>query len=123
MPLTAKGEKIKSAMEEHYGKEKGEAVFYASENKGNITGITKGDRMPCSPEAMKKAHKVLDSMLVRFDAIFKRRYPDAFEEARHPRNAGGVFTTGEGEEAKEDDDNEFDDTQDDPGNLGKKNAS
>jgi hypothetical protein len=67
--------------------------------------------MPCSPEQMKK----LDAMI---DSAFK----DAFEEAHHPRNAGGVFTTGEGEEAKEDS-KKKQDTQDEPGNLGKKNAS
>jgi len=36
MPLTKKGKKIKRAMEEQYGKEKGEQVFYASQNKGKI---------------------------------------------------------------------------------------
>lgn len=39
MPLTAKGEKIWSAMLEQYGKEKGQKVFYASENKGTIKGV------------------------------------------------------------------------------------
>jgi len=41
MPLTEKGRKIKTAMLKHYGKEKGERVFYASENKGTIKGIVK----------------------------------------------------------------------------------
>lgn len=39
MPLTAKGETIKANMEEQYGKEKGEHVFYAAKNKGTITGV------------------------------------------------------------------------------------
>jgi hypothetical protein len=39
MPLTNKGEKIKRAMEKEYGKENGERVFYASANKGTITGV------------------------------------------------------------------------------------
>ena len=38
MPLTKKGKDIKAAMEKEYGKEKGEEVFYASQNKGKITG-------------------------------------------------------------------------------------
>jgi hypothetical protein len=38
MPLTKKGKKIKQAMQAQYGKEKGEDVFYASQNKGTITG-------------------------------------------------------------------------------------
>jgi len=41
MPLTKKGKKIKKAMEEQYGKEKGKKVFYATENKGKIKGVTK----------------------------------------------------------------------------------
>jgi hypothetical protein len=39
MPLTAKGEEIKSAMEKTYGKEKAERVLYASKNAGTISGI------------------------------------------------------------------------------------
>jgi len=38
-PLTAKGEKIKSAMEDQYGSKKGEQVFYASRNAGKIKGV------------------------------------------------------------------------------------
>jgi hypothetical protein len=41
MPLTEKGNKIKSAMQEQYGEKKGEEVFYASKNKGTITGVDK----------------------------------------------------------------------------------
>ena len=41
MPLNTKGRKIKEAMEKEYGKEKGKKVFYASENKGTIKGVTK----------------------------------------------------------------------------------
>ena len=41
MPLNAKGRKIKANMEKEYGKQKGDRVFYASENKGTIKGVTK----------------------------------------------------------------------------------
>jgi hypothetical protein len=41
MPLTTKGKKIKAAMQKQYGKERGERVFYASENKGTIKGVAK----------------------------------------------------------------------------------
>jgi hypothetical protein len=41
VPLTKKGKKIKPAMEKEYGKEKGEEVFYASQNKGTIKGTHK----------------------------------------------------------------------------------
>lgn len=39
MPLTKKGKKIKSAMKKEYGAKKGDRVFYASRNKGTITGV------------------------------------------------------------------------------------
>ncbi len=41
MPLSEKGTKIKKAMAQQYGAKKGEQVFYASANKGVITGIEK----------------------------------------------------------------------------------
>ena len=41
MPVTKKGEKIKKAMQKQYGKERGERVFYAAENKGTIKGVAK----------------------------------------------------------------------------------
>lgn len=50
MPLTKKGSKIKEAMEKEYGEEKGEKVFYASQNKGVITGTHKA-------KALKKKQK------------------------------------------------------------------
>jgi hypothetical protein len=39
MPLTSKGKKIKAAMTEQYGAEKAKRVFYASRNKGTISGV------------------------------------------------------------------------------------
>jgi hypothetical protein len=39
MPLTKKGIKIMRAMKRKYGKKKGKSVFYASSNKGTITGV------------------------------------------------------------------------------------
>jgi hypothetical protein len=39
MPLTTKGEKIKESMQSEYGPDKGEQVFYASKNKGTISGV------------------------------------------------------------------------------------
>jgi hypothetical protein len=41
MPLTAKGKKVKRAMEERYGKERGTRVFYATERKGSVKGLAK----------------------------------------------------------------------------------
>lgn len=46
MPLNAKGEKIKSAMEETYGSEKkAKSVLYASKNKGTISNIDQVPRL------------------------------------------------------------------------------
>jgi hypothetical protein len=45
MPLTTKGNKIMSAMKKKYGEGKGEKVFYASENKGTISGVHKTGRL------------------------------------------------------------------------------
>ena len=42
MPLTKKGKKIKSAMTKEYGAKKGEQIFYASKNKGTISGVDRG---------------------------------------------------------------------------------
>lgn len=39
MPKTKKGIKIMKAMKAQYGKKKGERVFWASKNKGKITGV------------------------------------------------------------------------------------
>ena len=44
MPKTKKGKKIMKAMEKTYGKKEGEKVFYASANKGTITGVHKGKK-------------------------------------------------------------------------------
>ena len=41
MPLAKKGQKILRNMKRQYGPKKGEQVFYASQNKGTITGTHK----------------------------------------------------------------------------------
>lgn len=47
MPLTLKGRKILRQMQKEYGAAKGEAVFYASRNKGRITDVDLPDaRVP-----------------------------------------------------------------------------
>lgn len=44
MPLTKKGQKIMKSMKKSYGAKKGEKVFYASRNKGKISGVEKGSK-------------------------------------------------------------------------------
>ena len=53
MPLTSKGSKILGHMEKEYGEKKGKSVFYASKNKGVISGVEKGSR----EKAIKKLKK------------------------------------------------------------------
>lgn len=64
MPETAKGRKIKSAMKKEYGSKKGESVFYASQNKGTITGThkkrAKAGKRRDHPERMAKMYGNLD---------------------------------------------------------------
>lgn len=43
MPLTTKGKKIMANMKKEYGKD-AERVFYASRNKGRITGVDRGSQ-------------------------------------------------------------------------------
>ena len=45
MPLTTKGKTILTAMREKYGP-RAEQVFYASRNKGTITGVDKSRPKP-----------------------------------------------------------------------------
>jgi hypothetical protein len=54
MPLTAKGKKIKSAMAKSYGKKLGEKVFYATENKNTVKGITTKANSTPPKQRMKK---------------------------------------------------------------------
>jgi hypothetical protein len=91
VPLTEKGEKIKGSMERQYGKEKGEQVFYASKNKGKISGVddahlnthpgkdikpddnqhmgfSKGEAAP-----VEKLVQACDSLIARMDAFESRR--------------------------------------------------
>lgn len=44
MPLTKKGKEILTSMQEEYGEEKGNQVFYASVNAGTITGAERKRR-------------------------------------------------------------------------------
>lgn len=41
MPLTPKGRTILTAMRNRYGDKKGKSVFYASINKGKLSGVEK----------------------------------------------------------------------------------
>jgi hypothetical protein len=42
MPISKAGQKIMANLKKQYGEKKGEGVFYAMENKGEIPGMKKG---------------------------------------------------------------------------------
>jgi len=52
MPLTDKGRKIMASMKKEYG-DKGKEVFYASKNKGSISGVDKKKHMAMAMRAAK----------------------------------------------------------------------
>lgn len=54
MPLTKKGKKIMKSMKSEYGKKEGKKVFYASRNKGTISGVDKASVMDAIHKKMKK---------------------------------------------------------------------
>lgn len=72
MPLTTKGEKIKRNMEKEYGKDKGEEVFYASQNKGTIKGThKKGDTMDKFAEGFMERMGMLGVPQAQAEAMLK----------------------------------------------------
>jgi hypothetical protein len=75
MPLTGKGEEIKSALEKEYGKEKGERVLYAGKNKGTFTGIDS------VAEALDAVADACEQLNRRVDAYCARRADAARDDA------------------------------------------
>lgn len=63
MPLTDKGSKIMANMKKEYGDERGESVFYASKNKGTISGV----------ESLEQAKQVRENLIRRFARRLKRQ--------------------------------------------------
>ena len=59
MPLSKAGKKIKKNLEEQYGKKKGEQVFYAMENKGEIPGMMGKKKMGYAKGGMNAGMKAL----------------------------------------------------------------
>jgi len=78
MPLTEKGEEIMSSMKKEYGAEKGEQVFYASANKGTITGV----HHDAIPEASAARSGTGNPQM----AQQQNATPDAIPEAAAPRS-------------------------------------
>lgn len=67
MPLTPKGKEIMAAMKSEYGPKKGEQVFYASKNKGTISGVEKHVKGPKWP---KMKNTVVDRATCTYPDMF-----------------------------------------------------
>ena len=108
MPLTEKGQEIKANMQKEYGKEKGERVFYASKNKGTITGVDNevvpnenittpvSNTMPPAMPDVSDAFRQRDARLpkgLRLDAI-KRGGTPGLRDAVGASSTVGGHTTG-----------------------------
>lgn len=68
MPLTAKGQEILANMEKQYGQKKGKEVFYASKNKGTISGVDSAKEDATLADAAK-----LDALVKACDAYDGKR--------------------------------------------------
>jgi len=81
MPLTAKGEEIKSALQKEYGEKKGEQVLYAGKNKGTFTGIDddgpagagSGDLPHLDAEKIGRIMDAVSQLAHRFDSMCDRK--------------------------------------------------
>jgi hypothetical protein len=90
MPLSAKGEVLKSALTKEYGKEKGERVLYAGANSGTFTGIDSfndacsslKDDCTAMMDACEKINRRMDAYCARRADTFAEQpaQTDAFAE-------------------------------------------
>lgn len=64
MPLTEKGREILANMEKQYGETKGKSVFYASKNKGTISGVDSA-----KADAAHRRHAALDAIEAACDTF------------------------------------------------------
>jgi hypothetical protein len=100
MPLTEKGQKIKSAMVEKYGAKKGEEVFYASKNAGKITGVDRADRVPLEEGKSKETINKNVNKLLEAGHNEEAAIGIAQRKARGDDNQHMGFTGGEAPDVK-----------------------
>ena len=62
MALTEKGKKIRNEMRKKYGSKRGDQVFYASANKGTITGVEEGMKKKSVKNMSKGGKSLLGSL-------------------------------------------------------------
>jgi hypothetical protein len=80
MPLTAKGEEIKSALTKEYGAEKGEEVLYAGKNKGTFTGID-CDNLARIADAVNNLAQRFDAMVDAEPGEYSKKFKVSFRPA------------------------------------------
>jgi hypothetical protein len=92
MPLTEKGSKVLSAMKEEYGPEKGESVFYASRNKGTISGVDTMARETSRPFGAEDPVTKGESISGDQEGPQHERPLDPVPETEHPQKDPGEST-------------------------------
>jgi len=86
MPLTKKGKKIMKAMKSEYGKKKGEEVFYASANKGNIKGVH-GKSKVAKEDIEKYGTEDEKKFLMEYEMTqYQRGFKDGYEKGWKDRD-------------------------------------
>ena len=84
MPLNKKGKKIMKAMKKQYGADEGEAVFYASKNKGVIDEVERkalGGNVKSKKEKLAAIAEPFDKVTKR-DVITARREKLKFKDGK-----------------------------------------
>lgn len=120
---SAQSENISRLVHEGYPQKQAVAISYDIKRKNDMSDMY-ADIAARADALVKRFDTFMTRRRLRQDEA-RRKMADAriakgkkrlddFAEAHHPRNANGVFITGEGEEGTED-------TQLDPGSLSKRN--
>jgi hypothetical protein len=106
MPLTDKGDKIKGAMEKQYGDKEGEQVFYASKNKGVISGVDEAGKMAVAAARFDDLRDETHALSKRLDdcAATDDRSSEGHEEAAAALPEGAEKTFHKAEVGRTDDD-------------------
>jgi len=85
MPLTKKGQKIRTAMRSEYGGKKGDSVFYASINKGKIKGAERGGKIRSHDNAGGFHHGGYGGKVRESAAAERREHGGPLRELREER--------------------------------------
>jgi hypothetical protein len=91
MPLNKKGKKIMKAMKKQYGADEGEAVFYASKNKGVIDEV---ERKALGGKVAKKFPDLTGDGKVTQADILKGRGVKGFKDGKVVKAAVLVIDSG-----------------------------